>query len=153
MCIKIMARNGHQMALNQLNKCFFAYFIRGTALTCPLDDSHRGNIWCARITQLSKDFCYTLSIRVPCPLSLTFAPSSPLCTHGVLHRTPPHPPPDRTGTPAPSTTCQLCSLKYDRQDYEWWQRWWRILRSISLTHFLSVIAGYSFGFVVLCFNV
>ena len=39
-----MARNGHQRALNQLYKCFFAYLICGTALTCPLDDSHRGNI-------------------------------------------------------------------------------------------------------------
>ena len=29
-----MARNGPQRALNQLNKCFFAYFISGTALTC-----------------------------------------------------------------------------------------------------------------------
>ena len=27
-------------------------------VTCPLDDSHRGNIWCARITQLSKDFLH-----------------------------------------------------------------------------------------------
>ena len=26
-----MERNGHQRALNQLNKCFFAYFIRRTA--------------------------------------------------------------------------------------------------------------------------
>ena len=33
MWIRIMARNGHQRALNQLNKCFFAYFICGTALT------------------------------------------------------------------------------------------------------------------------
>ena len=32
MCIRIMARNGHQRVLNQLNKCFFAYFICGTAL-------------------------------------------------------------------------------------------------------------------------
>ena len=39
-----------------LISAFFAYFICGTALTCPLDDSHRGNIWCARIRQLSKDF-------------------------------------------------------------------------------------------------
>ena len=37
MCIRIMARNGHQRALNQLNKCFFAYLIFGTALPCPLD--------------------------------------------------------------------------------------------------------------------
>ena len=51
MCITIMARNGHQRALNQLNKCFF-----GTAYTCPLGDIRRGNIWCARIRQLSKDF-------------------------------------------------------------------------------------------------
>ena len=29
-------------------------------LTCPLEDSHRGNIWWARITQLSKDFCTIL---------------------------------------------------------------------------------------------
>ena len=34
-----MERNGHQRALNQLNKCFFAYFIFGTALTCPLDEA------------------------------------------------------------------------------------------------------------------
>ena len=34
-----MARNGHQRALNQLNKCFFAYFIFGTALPCPLDEA------------------------------------------------------------------------------------------------------------------
>ena len=63
MCMRIMARNnGHQRALNQLNKCFFAYFICGTALTCPLDNSQRGNIWCARITQLSTDFWYLLYI-------------------------------------------------------------------------------------------
>ena len=43
MCIRIIARNGHQRALNQVIKCVFAYFICGTALTCPLDDSHRGN--------------------------------------------------------------------------------------------------------------
>ena len=70
MCIRIMARNGHQRALNQLNKCFFAYFICGTALTCPLDDSHRCNIWCARIPQLRMDFwdtfykCNLLKISV-----------------------------------------------------------------------------------------
>ena len=46
--------------INQLNKCFFAYFISGTALTWPLDDGHRGNIWFVRITQLSKDFCTIL---------------------------------------------------------------------------------------------
>ena len=58
-----MARNGHQRALNQPNKCFFAYFICGTALTCPLDNSHRGNIWCARITHLSHDFWHILLDR------------------------------------------------------------------------------------------
>ena len=49
---------------------FFAYFISGTAITCPLDDSHRSKIWCARIRQLSKDFrdtfynqFYRLSLR------------------------------------------------------------------------------------------
>ena len=39
MCIRYMARNGHQRALNQLNKCFFAYFVFGTALPCPLDEA------------------------------------------------------------------------------------------------------------------
>ena len=65
MCIRIMARNGHQRALNQPNKCVFAYFICGTALTYPLDDSHRGNIWIARIPQLCMDFWdtfYTLHL-------------------------------------------------------------------------------------------
>ena len=57
MCIRNLARNGHQRALNQLNKCFFAYFISGIALNCPLD---WGNIWFARIPQLSKDFWYLL---------------------------------------------------------------------------------------------
>ena len=61
MCIRIMASNGHQRALNQFNECFFAYLICGIALTCPLDDSHRGNIWCARIRQLSEDFCTILT--------------------------------------------------------------------------------------------
>ena len=71
MCIRIMARNGHQRALNQLKKCYFAYFISVTALTCPLDDSHRGKIWGARITQLCMDFWDTfyLSNR-----ALRFAP-------------------------------------------------------------------------------
>ena len=36
MCIRNLARNGHQRALYQLNKCFFAYFISGTALTSGL---------------------------------------------------------------------------------------------------------------------
>ena len=36
MCTRNLARNCHQRALYQLNKCFFAYFISGTALTCPL---------------------------------------------------------------------------------------------------------------------
>ena len=59
-----MARNGHQRTLNQLNKCFYAYFICGTALTCPLEYSHWGNIWCARIRQLSKDICTILNISL-----------------------------------------------------------------------------------------
>ena len=66
MCIKIMARNGHQRALNQLNKCFFAYFICGTALTCPLDDNHRGNIWGVRITKLCMGFWDTFYYILPC---------------------------------------------------------------------------------------
>ena len=57
-----MARNGHQRALNQLSKCFFAYFICCTALACPLDNSHWGNIWCVRIRQLSKDFSDTFYV-------------------------------------------------------------------------------------------
>ena len=64
MCMRIMAINGHQRVLNQLNQCFFAYFISGTALTCPLEDSHWWNILCARITQLSTDFWYLLYIEV-----------------------------------------------------------------------------------------
>ena len=51
--LELWPENGHQRALNQLNKCFLAYFISGTALTCPLD---WGNIWFARIWQLSQDF-------------------------------------------------------------------------------------------------
>ena len=57
-----MIWNGHQRALNQSNKCVFAYFICGTALTCPLGDGHRGNIWCARIPQLCMDFWGTFYI-------------------------------------------------------------------------------------------
>ena len=60
MWIRIMARNGHQRALNQLKTCFFAYFISGTALICPLD---WGNIWFARIPQLSTDFWYLLYMK------------------------------------------------------------------------------------------
>ena len=64
MCIRIMARNGHQKALIQLNKCLFAYFSCGTALTCPLDDSQWSNKWCARIKQLCKDLCTILYYMV-----------------------------------------------------------------------------------------
>ena len=72
MCIRIMARNGHQRALIQLNKCFFAYFICGTAITCPLDDSHWGNIWCVRIKQFCKDLrtilysLFSLAYKILC---------------------------------------------------------------------------------------
>ena len=83
MCMRIKARNGHQRALNQLNWRFFAYFICGAALTCPLDDSHKGNIWFARITQLSKDFCtilyFLLRIRFPGrPIFMQFIPGNVL---------------------------------------------------------------------------
>ena len=63
-----MARNGHQRALNQHNKYFFAYFTSGTALTCPLEDSHRGIIWCARIKQQSKDLCTILYLPKSFPI-------------------------------------------------------------------------------------
>ena len=63
MRIRIIARNDHQRALNQLRKMFaealivlFSIFYLWHCIACPMDDSHSGNIWCARITHLSKDF-------------------------------------------------------------------------------------------------
>ena len=67
MWITILARNDHQRVLNQLRKLFakaqmvlFCIFYLWHCIACPLDDSHSGNIGCARIPHQSKDFWDTL---------------------------------------------------------------------------------------------
>ena len=63
-----MATRGH--LINIIGA--FAYFICCTAVTCPLDNSHRGFIWGAWITQLCMDFWdtfYKLKVSVRFSLS------------------------------------------------------------------------------------
>ena len=67
MWIIITSRNEHQRELNQLRKLFaealivlFCLFYLWYCIACPLDDWHRGNIRCARIKHLFKDFWDTI---------------------------------------------------------------------------------------------
>ena len=72
--IRIMARNYHQRALHQLSKLFaealivlFCIFYLWYWIACPLDDSHWGNIWNARIRHQSQDFWDRLEHWIPPP--------------------------------------------------------------------------------------